>query len=385
MSLTCSSPKILPLELLTQIITEASAHDPSAIGVFMRVSRRWYNTIINDPQFWRKVSLDLDPSSSSISRATHTAQRCIELSGTVDLDIVIRVVGVGSLCHLDEDEDGDDSDCEGCLARLDSHHTILKVLAGSDGTHLARWCNLEVYNGKGSESQQNAWVSRVLSPLIHGRPTPRLQTLSFIGWFDVRLSFSHTPLLQELTLLAAPHLHIADWNRVKKMSIKGHPPRGLLKNGAYRVMTHLVLHIPMFVSQLAFPNVVHLEISAMNQPYYVLKLPKLPRVQRILISTNIEDFWFRFSLHQYPTLKALSLRYQTTPDMVRNGHPGPTSFFRSTLVDFIKSSCTHLETLDVDSWLLDTVKACCACLLNLKQLSLMGGEVDQRSTHSSDA
>jgi hypothetical protein len=88
--------------------------------------------------------------------------------GTVDLDIVIRIAGVDTLCH----EDDDDSGCQECLALLDGHYTPLKVLAGSDGTHLARWCNLEVYNGMGLGTQQmhGSGVSFLPSSMVARRP-----------------------------------------------------------------------------------------------------------------------------------------------------------------------------------------------------------------------
>lgn len=78
-------------------------------------------------------------------------------------------------------------------------------------------------------------VDRVLSPFnIDGRPTPHLRTLSFKGWYDVRLSSCDIPLLQEVALQEAPHLHIATWGGLKNLSFANAPPQILLEGGVLR-------------------------------------------------------------------------------------------------------------------------------------------------------
>ena len=367
----------LPVELLTQIIIETSANEPSVIGGLMAVSQMWYNIIINEPRLWNKASLDLVHSPSARVRAMRTARQCIERSGSVDLDITIRIISDDALCGCYEDNDN--PVCHQCMAWFDSHRGPIEMLVGSDGNHLARWCRLEVSSDMTSEDQQTAWVGRVLSPLINGRPTPRLKALSFTGWLDVCLSFCHTPLLQEATLRETPHLHIADWGRVKTLSFTNRPPRGLVENGAYTVMTHLILHMPICCSQLTLPTVIHLEILDHHEADYSLEPPALPHVQRILISTNMDDLLHNFPLSKYPTVEHLSLRYQSRAHDSR-----PTSLFINSLVDFLRFSCANLEALDVDSWLLDTIKSKSRYLLNVKQLFLMGEEVEWRPTNSPD-
>ena len=95
----------------------------------------------------------------------------------------------------------------------------------------------EVIGSKGGTLR----VDRVLSPFIDGRPTPHLRTLSFKGWYDVRLSSCHIPLLQEvMTLQEAPHLHIAIWGGLNNLSFPNAPPQDLLEGGVYTVMAHLI-------------------------------------------------------------------------------------------------------------------------------------------------
>ena len=358
----------LPVELLAEIIIGTGADNRSAIGVLMGVSRRWYNTIINEPRLWNKASLNLGRSPSARMRAMRTARQCIERSGSLDLDITIRIIRDDAPCECYEDNDN--PVCRQCVAWVDSHCGPIEMLVGSDGGHLARWRRLDVRSDLDSNDQQTVWIDRVLSPLIIGRPTPRLKALSFTGWFDVCLSFCHTPLLQEVTLRDAPQLHIANWGRVKTLSFASTPPRNLAENGAYTVMTRLILHMPICCPQLSFPNVVHLEILDHNDVNCSLELPALPRVQRILISTNMDDLLHHFPLHQYPTVEHLSLRFQS---IIHNSRP--TLLFISSLVEFLRSSCTNLEALDVDSSLLDTVKSKAMYLPNLKKLFLMGEEL----------
>lgn len=359
----------LPVELLAQIIIETGADGPSAIGVLMRVSRMWYNIIINEPRLWKKASLNLGRSSSARVRAMRTARRCIERSGSVDLDITIRIVGDDKPCGCYEVNV--DPICPQCLAWIDSHRGPIEFLVGSDGNHLARWCRLEVCSDMNSEYQQISWVGRVLSPLINGRPTPKLKILSFTGWLDVCLSFCNTPLLQEVTLREAFQLHITDWRSVKTLSFANMPPQSLVENGAYTIITHLILHMPICCSQLTLPNVIHLEILDSHEANYSLEPPVLPHVQRILISTNMDDLLHNFPLHQYPTVELLELRYQPIIHASR-----PTSIFIDSFVRFLKASCANLGALDVDSSLLDTVKSKAGYLPNLKQLFLMGEEVE---------
>lgn len=358
----------LPVELLAQIIIGTGPDKPSAIGVLMGVSRRWYNTIINEPRLWNKASLDLGHSSSARVRAMRTARQCIERSGSLDLDITLHIIRDHTSCECYEDDDN--PVCQRCVAWIDGHCGPIEMLVGSDGGHLARWCRLDVRSDLDSEDHQTVWIDRVLSPLIIGRPTPRLKALLFTGWLDVCLSLCHTPLLQEVTLRDAPQLHIADWGRVRTLSFASTPPRSLAENGAYTAMTHLILHLPICCPQLTFPNVVHLEILDHNDVNYSLELPALPHVQRILISTNMDDLLHHFPLHQYPTVELLSLRFQS---IIHNSRP--TLPFINSLVEFLTSSCANLEALDVDSSLLDTVKSKATYLPNLKKLFLMGEEL----------
>ena len=94
----------------------------------------------------------------------------------------------------------------------------------------------EVIGSKGGTLR----VDRVLSPFIDDRPTPHLRTPSFKGWYDVRLSFGHIPLLQEVALQEAPYLHIAIWGGLKNLSFVNAPPQSLLAGGVYTVRAHLI-------------------------------------------------------------------------------------------------------------------------------------------------
>ena len=375
MSLAHTTPT-LPVELLAQIIIEASANDPSVIAVVMSVSRLWYYTTINQPRLWNKVSLNLSPSPSSHVPAMQTARRCIERSGCVDLYITIRITNNEPPCDCYQD-DGNPV-CQRCcqqwMAYIDSQRGPIEVLAGSDGNHLTRWCRLDIRNDMTSEDLQAAWVDRVLSPLIDGRPTPHLQTLSFRGWHDVRLSFCHTPLLQEVTLQGAPHLHIANWGGVKRLRIANTPPRSLVENGAYTVMTHLILHMPIRCSQLTLPNVTDLEILERQGVPYILEFPALPRVQNILISTIPNDELHNFPLHRYPTMRRLSLRY---PSDRR-----PPILFAASLFGFFMSSCANLEELDVSYPLLSIVKSTARYLPKLKKVFVVGKEMGSAADSS---
>ena len=364
MSLARTTPT-LPVELLAQIIIEASASDPSITAVVMLVSRLWYNTTINEPRLWSKVSLYLSSSPSSHVLAMRTARRCIERSGSVDLDITIHITNNDAPCECYKDSGN--PVCQRWMAYIDSQCSPIEVLAGSDGSHLARWCRLEIFNDMTSEDLQAAWVDRVLSPLIDGRPTPRLQTLSFRGWYDVRLSFCYAPLLQDVTLQKAPSLHIANWGGVKKLRIAGIPPRSLVENGAYTVMTRLILHMPIRCSELTLPNVTDLKILERQGGPYILEFPTLPRVQNILISTIPNDQLHTFPLHRYPTMRHLSLRYPY--------NSRPPVLFTASLFGFLTSSCANLEELDVSSSLLDIVEPMTKYLPNLKKLFVMGKEV----------
>jgi hypothetical protein len=364
----------LPVELLTQIIIETCADNPSAVNILMRISRIWYNTTINAPYLWNTPSLDLHSSGTSPGQAMRTARRCIERSGSVELDITIRITSDELLCDCFDDEA--DPPCERCVEWIESHRGPVAMLAGR---HLARWRRLEVWTDMSSDVQQLAWIDRVLAPLVADRPTPRLRTLSFEGWSDVCLSFSQAPLLQEVTLREAPHFSIADWGCMRRLGFSGVPSPGLAEGGACTVITHLILHMPIMCSHLTFPNVTHLEILDSPKANYSCEPPALPRVQGILISTNMEDLLPNFPLDRYPTMTLLSLRYQP----VLNG-PNLGGVFIPSLSHFIKSYCTNLEALDVDSWLLPLVKSNSSHLPNLKQLFLMGEEVELPPTNASN-
>ena len=367
MSFACTI-SILPVELLAQIIIETAANGPSAIDALMRVSRMWYNITISEPRLWNKVSLDLDYSYLAHLRAMHTARRCIERSGTVDLDISIHFTeNDDTFCACYEDVG------QQRMAWIDSHRSVIEVLAGTDGNHLARWCRLEVSNSMDWEYHQISWVHRALSPFINGRPTPRLRTLSFTGWLDVQLSFCHTPLLQEITLREATHFHITDWGSVKKLSLVNEPPRSLVEKGSSTIITHLILHMPIFCPQLTLPNVTYLEILDNDEANYSLEPPILPRVKHILISTGMDDVLHKFPLHQYPTIKLLSLRYQPLR---------ASALFINSLFRLIMSSCNNLEALDVDDWLFDSIRPKSRYLPSLKQLFLMGKEVELWPTNT---
>ena len=359
MSLAPTTPT-LPVELLAQIIIEAGAIDPSITAVVMRVSRLWYNITINEPRLWNKVSLNLGGPSSHVL-AMQTSRRCIERSGSIDLDITIRITSIASHGIPSEYYQA------GWQAYMNNQRGPIEVLAGSDGNHLARWCRLEILNHMTSKTRQALWVAQVLSPLIDGRPTPRLQTLSFRGWYDVRLSFCHTPLLQEVTLEEASSLHIANWGGVKKLRIAGIPPPSLVENGAYTVITHLILCVPNHYFQLTLPNVTDLEILDSPVGVYDIQLPTLPRVQNVSISTFPDHPLHNLPLERYPTMRRLSLRY---PDYIR-----PASFSKS-LSTFIISVCANLEELDVSYSVLDIVKSTSRELPNLKKLFVMGKEVE---------
>jgi hypothetical protein len=364
----------LPVELLTHIIIETCADNPSVVNTLMRVSRTWYNATTNEPCLWNAPPLDLHSSGTSPTQAMHTARRCIERSGSVELDITIRITDDELLCDCFMDEA--DPLCEQCVGWIESHRGPIAVLAGR---HLARWRRLEVWTDISSDVQQVAWIGRVLAPLVADRPTPRLRTLSFEGWSDVCLSFSRAPLLQEVTLREAPHFSIADWGCVRRVGFSGVPPPSLVEGGACTVITHLILHMPIICSHLTFPNVTHLEILDSPKANYSCEPPALPRVQCILISTNMEDLLPCFPLDQYPTMTLLSLRYQP----MLNGTNLDKSFI-SSLFELFKSFCTNLEALDVDSWLLPLVKSNSSHLPNLKQLFLMGEEVELPPTNASN-
>jgi hypothetical protein len=366
MSLARTTPT-LPVELLTQIIIEAGTNDRVDIPFLMRVSRLWHNTIINLPQLWSKVSLYLNSDVPSRRAAERTALRCIERSGSADLDITLHFSLHPMRCDCYQDYEH--HICSLCKGRVDWQRTAILILAGPDRAYMPRWCRLKLRNNALPQYHQTLWFDRVLAPLIDDWPTPRLHTLSFKCWDDVLLSFCHTPLLKKVTLQQGPQLHIANWGGVKKLSIADEPPQGLVASGASTVMTHLILHIPIFCSQLTLPNVTDLEIRDSRRTDRYLELPTLPSVQSILISTPMDDLWPAIPLHQYPTTKRLSLRYAD------DGPPTPS--FIDSLVGFIRSSCVTLEELDVDSLLLDSiVEVGSRYLPNLKRLFVMGKEME---------
>jgi hypothetical protein len=229
----------LPVELLAQIILEAAAYDRSIIPVLMRVSRLWHNTTINEPRLWNIITLTLGHARSSRALAMQAARRCIERSGSLDLFIKIRIMSNFWPCECYQDDEN--LACQECMAYIDRQRGPIEMLTGSYGNHMARWRELYLWVFVTAGYQQKLWVNRVLSPLIDGRPTPRLQTLSLTSCYDIRLSFCHTPLLQQVTLKQASHLHIANWKGVKEMVLENAPPQSLVENGAYTTMTHLIL------------------------------------------------------------------------------------------------------------------------------------------------
>ena len=77
------------------------------------------------------------------------------------------------------------------MAWFDSHHNPEEVLAGVEGSHLARWCRLGVLNGM-TLTRNNLSGSAVLSPLVDRRPTRLVDSkrvFSFTGWINVRFLF----------------------------------------------------------------------------------------------------------------------------------------------------------------------------------------------------
>jgi len=62
------------------------------------------------------------------------------------------------------------------------------------------------------------------------------------------------PLLQEVTLQGAPHLHMANWGGVKNLDVANVYPQSLAEDGGCMVIAHLIMHMPIRCFQLTFPN-----------------------------------------------------------------------------------------------------------------------------------
>jgi hypothetical protein len=364
-----SSISALPVEILDQIIAEVVTQKRSAITPLMCVSQFWHDAIMQQPLLWAKVELDLSRSEHSFLPSYKMARRCIDRSAAIDLDITIRIRSSRESCACARVFD----DCASCSEWTSANRTVLEILSGEQGEHLARWKSLAVLNNGESSIYHGKWVVEVISPIIDLGGTPRLRVLLLADQFRGQITFHHTPLLEVLSLPDARDILITNVDHVRKLAFRDALPVHL-SAGLFTSLTHLILHMPIHCSNLELPNVRILDLIDSMGEVLELELPILPRVQRISVATRAMDFLPHLKINHYSTWKSFCLRYNPDrPCLV------PSDQFIEDAVAFITSNCSHLEELDIELCFLAMVKANVRHFPNLKRILIMGANPERES------
>jgi len=359
-----SSIPALPIEIFDQIITEVVAQKRSAITALMCVSHFWHDTIMQRPLLWAKVELYLSRSVDSFSPSYRMARRSIDRSATVDLDITITIVRSKESCACARVFDS----CGTCSRWTRANRTVLEVLSGEQGERLARWKSLVVVHKDNSSVYCAKWVVEVISPILDLGGTPRLRVLLLVGPFPGQINFHHTPLLEVLSSPDAKDIIIKNFDHVRKLAFRGALPV-CLSTAPFTSLTHLALHIPILCSNLELPNVTILDLIDSDSEELSIALPILPRVQRISVVTRMADFLLLLNIKHYPTWKSFCLRFDPKRrDLL------PSHQFIEAATAFIDSNCSQIEELDIDPWLIDTIKANVRHFPNLKRILIRGAE-----------
>jgi hypothetical protein len=372
-SVSVSSISTLPIEIFDLIITEVVTQDHLATTTLMSVSHFWHDTVMQRPLLWAKVELDLARSENSFLPSYRVARRCIDRSASVELDVTIKIRRSKESCVCARIFDN----CAKCGEWINANRTVLEVLSGEQGEHLARWKRLVVFNERELENFRAKWVVEVISPVISLGRTPRLRVLSFVGSFPAHMAFRHTPLLNDLAFPDANDILIGHVGHVRKLAFRKALPVGLSAE-AFTSLTHLVLHIPVRCSNLEFPNVTTLDLIDREYEELSLELPILPRVRQISVTTYMVDFLPQLDLSHYPTWKVFSLRY-----VPMNQNKQPSDPFITVATTFLSSSCAHLEDLNIDQWFIDAVKANVHRFSNLRKILVSGAELERSAWYQS--
>lgn len=363
----------LPIEVLDQVITEVVTENRSAISTLMCLSQFWHDVIVQRPLLWAKVELNLSRSEESFSLSYRVAQRCIDRSGSVDLDVTIRIQrGTGS-CPCARIFDN----CAKCGEWTSTNRAVLEILSGSQGEHLARWKSLVVFHENEWSKYRARWVVEVISPVLSLGGTPRLRVLLLVGSFPGQIVLHHTPLLENLSFPGARDVSVSNTSHVRKLAFRNALPVRL-STAPFIALTHLILHVPIHCSKVELPNVTSLDLIDGEIEELSLELPILPRVQRISVITYMDDFLPQLHMNHYLTWKSFCLRYGSV-------RPGllPSDKFIEDAIAFITSSCSHLEELDIDHWFISTVKANVHHLPKLKRILVLGQELEKKYWYQS--
>jgi len=327
---------------------------------------------MQQPLLWAKVELNLTRSEESFSSSFKVARRCIDRSAAVDLDITIRIGKSKESCACCRVFDN----CSACSEWTSANRAVLEVLSGQQGQHLARWKRLVVFNRIETSMYRAKWVVEVISPVLNLGGTPRLRVLLLVGLFPGQIVFHHTPLLEDVSFPGAKDVLIGDVNNIRKLAFSDALPVRLA-TARFTSLTHLVLHIPIFCSNLELPTVTILDLIDNDVEELSLALPILPRVQRISIVTYMADFLPELNVNHYETWKCFCLRYDP------KNRDLPSAKFIEVATAFIISSCSHLDELDIDPWFIDAVNANVHHLPGLKRILVSGRELERELWYQS--